>query len=82
MSVKNNSGKRMKMAKAKALLEDALTLRPIEKAELIEKLLSSLDPSDEIIDTLWIKEAEDRIDAYEQGQIIKVSVEQVLRKYR
>jgi hypothetical protein len=46
-------------------------------------LLSSLDKSDKEIDELWAKEAEDRIDAFDQGKIKVVpSLEKVLQKYR
>jgi hypothetical protein len=34
------------------------------------------------IDELWVKEAEDRIDAYEQGKIKAIALEKVLQKYR
>jgi putative addiction module component (TIGR02574 family) len=64
------------------ILKEALSLTPILKAELIDKLLSSLDKPDQEIDKLWIKEAEERIDAYEQGKIKAVSLEKVLQKYR
>lgn len=64
------------------ILKEALTLKPSEKAQLIDKLLSSLDKSDKEIDKLWAKEAEDRIDAYEQGKIKSISLEKVLRKYK
>ena len=64
------------------ILKEALTLKPSEKAELIDKLISSLDKSDKEIDELWAKEAEDRIDAYDQGKLKAVSLEKVLQKYR
>ncbi len=64
------------------ILKEALTLRPSEKAQLIDKLISSLDKSDKEIDKLWAKEAEDRIDAYDQGKLKAVSLEKVLQKYR
>jgi len=44
------------------ILKDALTLKPAEKAELVNKLLSSLDKPDRDIDQLWAKETESRID--------------------
>jgi hypothetical protein len=47
------------------LFKEALTLRPSKKAQLIDKLLSSLDKADKEIDELWAKEAEGRIDAYD-----------------
>ncbi len=59
------------------ILKKALTLKPEQKAELIDKLLSSLDKPDEEIDELWANEAESRIDAYEQGKIKAVPLEKV-----
>jgi putative addiction module component (TIGR02574 family) len=50
------------------------------KAQLIDKLISSLDKPDKEIDELWTKEAEDRIDAYDQGKLKAVSLEKVLQK--
>lgn len=56
----------------------AVRLKPSEKAQLIDKLISTLDKSDKEIDELWAKEAEDRIDAYDQGKIKRISLEKVL----
>jgi len=64
------------------ILKEALTLRPSDKAHLIDKLISSLDKSDKEIDELWAKEAEGRIDAFDQGKLKAVSLEKVLQKYR
>ena len=64
------------------LKRSALTLKPSEKAQLIDKLLSSLDKSDKEIDELWVKEVEERIEAYDQGKIKAISLEKVLEKYR
>lgn len=66
------------MAASKEIFEKALSLKPIEKAELADKLLSSLDQPDLAINELWAKEAESRLDAYEQGKLKSVSLEQVL----
>ncbi len=70
------------MAAPNEILKDALNLRPAEKAELIDKLLSSLDNPDKEIDTLWAKEAEARIEAYDQGKIKALTLKEVLEKYR
>ena len=64
------------------IFKEALTLRPSEKAQLIDKLLASLDKSDKEIDELWAREAEDRIDAYDRGKIKAISLEKILQKYR
>lgn len=52
------------------VLKDAVHLPPVERAELVEQILSSFDfPSRNEIDELWAREAEDRIDAYDRGEI-------------
>jgi putative addiction module component (TIGR02574 family) len=66
------------MAKRESLLEEALKLPPVERAELIESLLSSFEfRSRKHIDALWAQEAEDRIDAFERGEIKAIPAEQV-----
>ena len=64
------------------ILDRALQLPAIDKARLVDELLSSLDKPDEAIDALWRKEVEDRIQAYKAGNLRAVSLEQVLEKYR
>jgi len=64
------------------IFKEALTLSPSEKAQLIDKLISTLDKPDSEIDKVWAKEAEDRIDAYDQGKLKAVSLEKILQKYR
>ncbi len=70
------------MAASKEIFEKALSLKPLEKAELVDKLLSSLDQPDQAISELWAREAESRLDAYEQGKLKAVSLERVLSKYK
>lgn len=70
------------MSTADKVLKDALTLKPTEKAELIDKLLSSLDKPDLELEAVWAKEAESRIDAYELGAIKAVALEKVLERYK
>mgnify|MGYP001559299206 CR=1 FL=1 len=70
------------MATADKVLRDALTLKPTEKAELIDKLLSSLDKPDVELEAVWAKEAESRIDAYERAAIKAVALEKVLERYK
>jgi putative addiction module component (TIGR02574 family) len=70
------------MADPNEVLKEALTLKPAQKAELIDKLIISLDKPDKDIDELWAKEAESRIDAYEAGKIKAVTLERVLKKYQ
>lgn len=67
---------------ADALLEKALVLSSKERAELVEKLLASLDQPDAAVDSLWASEAEDRIQAYEAGEIPTISADDIYKKYK
>ena len=64
------------------ILDRALKLPAVDKARLVDELLSSLDKPDAAIDALWQKEVEGRIKAYNAGSLRAVSLEQVLAKYR
>lgn len=60
------------------ILQDALSLPPTERAEVAERLLSSLDtPDRQRVNELWAAEAEDRLDAYERGEIKTIPAKQV-----
>lgn len=60
--------------KGAEVLEEALSLPPGERAELADRLLRSLDSAlGGRIDALWAGEAEERLDAFERGQIKAVS---------
>ncbi len=60
------------------LLNEALELSPTERAEFAEQLLSSLETtSDKRIDELWAIEAEQRIDAYQRGELRSTPARQV-----
>ncbi len=63
------------------VLAEALSLPPIERAEIVEKLLSGFEFSERrTIDELWAKEAESRIDTYEQGEIATIPAKEVFEK--
>lgn len=63
------------------ILQKALELPIIERANLADHLLSSLDQPDERMDALWREEVENRINAYRSGEIRAVSLKEVLSKY-
>jgi putative addiction module component (TIGR02574 family) len=68
-------------ARSKDVLEKALSLSPIERAELVEEILSSFDfPARERIDALWANEAEERIDAFEEGELPSSPAKDVFNK--
>jgi putative addiction module component (TIGR02574 family) len=57
-------------AVAEKVMESAMSLSPIDRAELIERLFFSFDPSpDRGVDKSWEEEIESRIDAYDAGKI-------------
>jgi len=64
------------------IFKEVSVLSPFEKAQLIDQLISTLDEPDKKMDELWAKEVEDRIDAYDRGELKAVSLEEVLQKYR
>ena len=60
------------------ILKDALSLPPTERVALVERLLASLDsPVHEHVDVLWGQEAEDRIEAFERGEIPTIAATDV-----
>jgi putative addiction module component (TIGR02574 family) len=69
----------MMTASAEQLLADALRLPPGERAQLAERLFSSLDISQDELDRLWAQEADRRIDAYERGELKTVSAQRVFK---
>lgn len=70
------------MAISREILNKALALSPAEKAELVDKLILSLDKPDSELDKLWAEEAESRLAAYKRGDLKAVSVEEALAKYK
>lgn len=62
--------------------EEADKLSPIERIELIEHLFYSLDSKNDRkrIDSLWAAESEDRLSAYEAGELKSVPLSDVLSK--
>jgi putative addiction module component (TIGR02574 family) len=61
------------------LLQEALALPVDERADLVERLLSSLDPLEPKIEKLWAAEVEDRINALERGELRTISAEEFFR---
>ena len=63
------------------ILKEALRLKPVERAELIDELFHSFDKShDDRIDALWAAESESRIDAFDAGQLEADSAEAVFER--
>ena len=66
---------------AKEVKKQAVALSPVERAALIEDLLASFEPtSRETVDKAWAHEAEDRVQAYEEGKIGSISLDESRRR--
>ena len=64
------------------LVDEAMSL-PVElRAQLIDKLLKSLNPAQAEIDELWAVEAEKRVADIEAGKVRPVAGEEVFEKIR
>ena len=67
--------------RSRHILSGALDLPPIERAELIEKLLSSFEfPARKKIDALWAREAESRLNAFDKGKLKSIPAAAVFKK--
>ncbi|RYH28517.1 MAG: hypothetical protein EON54_23305, partial [Alcaligenaceae bacterium] len=65
---------------AETLSAQAARLPPAERIELVERILDSLDKTDGAMDTLWAKEADDRLTAYRRGEGKAVSLSEAIEK--
>jgi len=59
----------------KEIKTKVLELNPIDRIHLAEILLDSLDKTDEQIEQLWVKESENRYQAYKAGRVKGVSLD-------
>ena len=70
-------------ANSELILKEALALPLQERAELVERLLATFkSPADPRIEDLWVREAEDRVDAYDRGELKAVPAEDVFDKIK
>ena len=59
------------------LVRQVISLPPNERASLVEGIIASLDRPDPSLDALWLKEAEDRLVAYDAGELEATDADQV-----
>jgi putative addiction module component (TIGR02574 family) len=67
---------------SKDLLKEALALPPVQRAGLVDQLLTSLDQPDEAIDEVWRQEIAARLRAYRSGNAATIAAEDILAEYR
>ncbi len=70
------------MVAVEHILDEISPLKPVEKLQLVDRILNSLNLFDGQVDTIWAQEAEDRIEAYERGMLSVVNEDDVFLKYR
>jgi len=74
--------KRITMSVVEEIFLDVSSLKSLDKLQLVEKILTSLNPIDKNIETIWANEAEDRLEAYDQGLLNTISAKDVFEKYQ
>ena len=67
-------------ALVQTVLEEAMSLPSVDRAMLIEKLISSFDAAKrKTIDAAWVAESENRLDAYRTGKLTARPFEDVMK---
>jgi len=69
------------LEKTDPIVRDAINLPPLERLQLVDSLLESLDMLDKEIEELWAKESTRRWEGYHAGTITSVSASEVFEKY-
>lgn len=64
------------------IFESARKLRPVERLKLIDALMDSLDEPDPAIEAAWAAEAQDRLAAYDRGELKAAPIEELFQKLR
>jgi putative addiction module component (TIGR02574 family) len=70
------------MSVVEEIFLDVSPLKSLDKLQLVEKILTSLNPIDKEIETIWAHEVEDRLDAYDKGLLSTISAKDVFAKYQ
>ena len=70
------------MTKTEELFDDAISLPADIRMQLVDRLLRSLNPTQEEIDKLWAKEAERRVDEIRSGKVKTIPGDKVFDKLR
>lgn len=66
---------------SRRILIEAMASPSMDRAELVEQLLASFEfPARAEIDAAWSTEAEDRLRAYERGDMEALPAEEVFRR--
>ena len=69
------------LEKTDPIVRDAIKLPPLERLQLVDSLLESLDMLDKEMEQLWAQEAARRWEGYRAGTITSLSASEVIEKY-
>jgi len=61
----------------KEIIESALKLSPPEKLFIVESILKSLEEPNKEIENIWLEEAERRLQAYRDGKLEGIPMEDI-----
>lgn len=64
----------------KEIMEQALKLKPEDRFTLVEGLIKSLDEPDKKLDEIWAEEAEKRLNAYKEGRLVGIPMEEIFKR--
>ncbi len=65
----------------KQIIEEALHLSILERADIVDILLKSIDSPDNDIDQAWAEEAEKRVDFYQEKRKSLISSAKIFERY-
>ena len=68
--------------RVEALISAASLLTTEEKLTVVERILSAVQPTNVDVDAAWIEEAEDRMAAYDRGEVETFDADAVLAELR
>ena len=69
------------LADANQILQSALALPDVDRAAIVESLLTSLDQPDAVIDESWAAEAEERLVAFDTGRMKAIPAAEVFKEF-
>ena len=64
------------------IIKQATGLPPLDRLELVDRILESLDIPDETLQKFWLDESVNRWNSYKAGEIKTVSAAEVFEKYK
>lgn len=65
----------------KQIIEEALHLSILERADIVDVLLKSIDAPDSDIDQAWADEAEKRVEFYKEKRESLIPTDKVFERY-